>query len=309
MRDSVRILEQPSTHQDPVDRVKESESSDSEWKGLSSSTSAEESRPMAKSTPTCTNGSNVKSLNHNLNGNISFHASVSATALAKCKPVRRKAPFNWIIFNFPHVGGLSTDVNRQVRANQELLVSLFKSCKPLLASRSSPARVDGSLSFDESDLGEEEHKDHDELGSKQKLKDLDDARATGQVIISLFDGEPYSLWNIRDLARYSGFKVVTSWRFPWEAYPGYRHARTLGEIVKKTDGAEVPDNRGPGDMKKKSAWKGEEREARAFVFELIDEGNQKEEQPSIAKLNATQQERQRPRKKRRRGELSSDSDD
>jgi 25S rRNA (uracil2634-N3)-methyltransferase len=33
-----------------------------------------------------------------------------------------------IAFMFPHTGGLSTDVNRQVRVNQALLVGFFKAC-------------------------------------------------------------------------------------------------------------------------------------------------------------------------------------
>ncbi|KAF2479875.1 hypothetical protein BDY17DRAFT_233166, partial [Neohortaea acidophila] len=102
--------------------------------------------------------------------------------------------FDKILFNFPHIGGKSTDVNRQVRANQELLVSFFASCTsntspPLLAPRS------------------------------------------GQILITLFDGAPYTLWNIRDLARHSGLEVERSFKFDAGLYPGYRHARTLGNLV------------------------------------------------------------------------------
>ncbi|KAI1735586.1 hypothetical protein F4680DRAFT_435108 [Xylaria scruposa] len=115
-----------------------------------------------------------------------------------------------IIFNFPHVGGKSTDVNRQVRYNQELLVSFFQRAAPSLAPG-------------------------------------------GSIIVTLFEGEPYTLWNIRDLARHSGLQVERSFRFQANAYPGYHHARTLG-VVRNRSG-EV----GGG-------WKGEDRAARSYIF-------------------------------------------
>ncbi|RDW83242.1 hypothetical protein BP5796_04733 [Coleophoma crateriformis] len=117
-----------------------------------------------------------------------------------------------IFFNFPHVGGKSTDVNRQVRYNQELLVAFFKAALPSLSPKS---------------------------GSS--------------IIVTLFEGEPYTLWNIRDLARHSGLQVEKSFKFQAKAYPGYKHARTLG-VVKSKKG-----ETGGG-------WKGEERPARSYIF-------------------------------------------
>ena len=67
-------------------------------------------------------------------------------------------------------------------------------------------------------------------------------------MVTIFEGEPYSLWNVRDLARHVDLKVERSFKFQAEAYPGYRHARTLGNIE------------GGG------GWKGEERDARTYVF-------------------------------------------
>jgi 25S rRNA (uracil2634-N3)-methyltransferase len=74
------------------------------------------------------------------------------------------------------------------------------------------------------------------------------------IIITLFEGSPYTLWNIRDLARHSGLEVAQSFRFQASAYPGYRHARTIGVV------------RGGG------GWRGEERGSRSFVFVRRGEG-------------------------------------
>ncbi|TLS28713.1 hypothetical protein PpBr36_01186 [Pyricularia pennisetigena] len=120
-----------------------------------------------------------------------------------------------ILFNFPHVGGKSTDVNRQVRYNQELLVDFFK-------------RADRCLS------------------------------PGGSIIVTLFEGEPYTLWNIRDLARHSGLQVERSFAFRADAYPGYHHARTLGAVRSKS-----------GELG--GGWKGEERAARSYIFYRKDE--------------------------------------
>lgn len=44
--------------------------------------------------------------------------AVDATKLQKEGKDVRKGGFDRVVFNFPHVGGLTKDVNRQVRHNQ-----------------------------------------------------------------------------------------------------------------------------------------------------------------------------------------------
>jgi 25S rRNA (uracil2634-N3)-methyltransferase len=73
----------------------------------------------------------------------------------------------------------------------------------------------------------------------------------GQILVTVFEGEPYTLWNVKDLARHVGLKPITQFAFQADAYPGYKHARTLGNIEGEHGGA----------------WKGEDRKARTFVFE------------------------------------------
>jgi 25S rRNA (uracil2634-N3)-methyltransferase len=177
-------------------------------------------------------------------------------------------PWDIISFNFPHVGGLSTDVNRQVRANQELLVSFFKACVPLL-SRQGQSDEDSKDNFENDDEyptdSEEDSESEDEPEDNQQIRTV--PRHSGQIIVTLFEGEPYTLWNIKDLARHAGLVVVTSFRFPWKSYPGYSHARTLGVVESRKN---RHDNDDDDDHQKKSggAWKGEDRDARSYVFEV-----------------------------------------
>lgn len=151
---------------------------------------------------------------------VPFHHGIDATKLSTYKALRAghasddgatPEPWDTVAFMFPHTGGLSTDVNRQVRANQALLSSFFKS----------------TLSA---------HK------GREFLKE------GGKVIVTLFEGDPYTLWNVRDLARHAGLKVLESWAFEADQYPGYKHVRTIGKIE------------GGG------GWKGEDRRARVYVF-------------------------------------------
>lgn len=201
---------------------------------------------------------------------------VNATLLSTAhkKLFNAHVPFTKIVFNFPHTGGLSTDVNRQVRANQELLVGFFNAAKPLLATRKRPAT---------SIENENEYADEADVEKIEEAEELKVASlATGHILVTLFEGEPYSLWNIRDLARHCGLQVIESFKFPWSSYPGYTHARTIGDIKTGKDRSEQGQRKG--------AWRGEEREARCFILTL------KEEAPA-------------PGKGKRKRELGNDSGD
>ena len=165
--------------------------------------------------------------------------SVDARRLETCKEVKkRRGRWDHIWFNFPHVGGMSTDVNRQVRANQALLSDFFESASKLLR---------GSVEFGE------EVRDYNADGKNEETNE------SGTILVTLFEGLPYRLWNIRDLARNKGLVVRRSWKFDSGVYPGYRHARTAGTIMK--GGMD-------GEEESETAWKGEDRKARTFEFGL-----------------------------------------
>ncbi|ODM23565.1 hypothetical protein SI65_01154 [Aspergillus cristatus] len=192
-------------------------------------------------------------------------------------------PWDIICFNFPHVGGLSTDVNRQVRFNQELLVAFFKTCVPLLSRPVDDHDADDDDEFEDEENWGESSDSPDGSDGDGSGKEKSKPRAEpGKILVTLFEGEPYTLWNIKDLARHAGLKVVTSFRFPWDSYQGYSHARTLGHIEGKQGG--------------RGGWKGEDRDARMYVFELKDD-------------HATSQSKTNAGAKKKRSRNESDSDD
>ncbi|KAF2488584.1 hypothetical protein BU16DRAFT_223149 [Lophium mytilinum] len=184
----------------------------------------------------------------------SVYHDIDATALSKTLPrSARTHKYDRVIFNFPHTGGLSTDVNRQVRYNQELLVKFLQSAKKLL-STAPPPRRPRNHSLDEDEDEDTYPEDPEEHAEVEETPTSKLAKESSTILVTLFDAEPYTLWNIKDLARHVGLKSITSFAFPWEAYPGYRHARTVGTIEGKG-----------------GAWKGEERAARTYVFGLKEE--------------------------------------
>jgi 25S rRNA (uracil2634-N3)-methyltransferase len=183
---------------------------------------------------------------------VPIHHDVDATRVSGYKHLKCKRDeedeveegmegegWDTIVFMFPHTGGLSTDVNRQVRANQALLVGFFKAC---LETGTAAKRMHI--------LANQGHgKDGKHAAPLRRRSEF--LRMGGRVIVTLFEGEPYTLWNVRDLARHVGLKCVESWKFDAKQYPGYAHVRTLGTIE------------GGG------AWRGEDRDARCYVFEKV----------------------------------------
>ena len=174
---------------------------------------------------------------------------------------KRAGTWDAIIFMFPHTGGLTKDVDRQIRVNQELVLGFFTQAKKLM----------------------------------EPMK--------GVVIVTTFAGKPYEEWDIRSLAKSLGLRVRRSGVFEWKMFPGYKHARTLGNVVPGrrrvrgkggggTGGEGGGGGAGGGGGMQRAGWRGEDRPARMWVFE-VDDGKV---------LNA-------PRKnKRKRGNMKGQSD-
>ncbi|KAK9370234.1 hypothetical protein V1509DRAFT_617158 [Lipomyces kononenkoae] len=111
---------------------------------------------------------------------------------------------------------------------------------------------------------------------------------SGRVVVTLFDGLPYSLWNLKELAKASGFDTVRSGKFVWEHYEGYKHRRTsgMGETTKKA----------------------QERDARTYIFQKIDPNKKADNSPAKQKGTNRQNGPKSKRAKRKR-DNSSDSED
>lgn len=216
---------------------------------------------------------------------VPLHHGVDATKLSAYKHLRCQrdeegdddepvSGWDAVVFMFPHVGGLSTDVNRQVRSNQALLVSFFKAC----LETSTPKQRLRIL---------EQQSNRPNLVQRKPNEFL---KMGGKIMVALFEGEPYTLWNVRDLARHAGLKVVESFKFDWSQYPSYSHVRTLGALE------------GGG------GWKGEDREARMYVFEKIALEADSDEEKELEKRGVKLGKKRAPKPQKKRKAEDDDSD-
>lgn len=125
----------------------------------------------------------------------------------------------YVVFNFPHTGLGMADVDRNIREHQKLMLGFFRLCRQL-------AGLQGEDAFGG-------------YGVTQPLR----------VALTLFEGEPYVLWEVKRLGRLEGFRVERSGRFEWAMFPEYHHRRTDGE----------------GN----TTVKAENRAARMYVYEMV----------------------------------------
>lgn len=157
---------------------------------------------------------------------------VDATKLENCKEVKElKGRWDRVGFNFPHVGQGITDQDRNVRANQTLLLNFFRSVAPFLKVGTSSATDQRIIKSDlskkkkkekahnlahhtskrsrpvESDDEEEEINSDAEMDMDQDMTTTKIPSAipsspttSGTVLVTLRTISPYSLWSLPHLA-------------------------------------------------------------------------------------------------------------
>lgn len=178
----------------------------------------------------------TENINYLKEEGVSVHHQVDATDIAlsmklvnanrtktKGKLFLPHKKLNHIMFNFPHTGRGMKDVDRNIRDHQKLVLGYFKSALDLL--------------------------DFDKNAAPPDLLGYADLQTTSKtnVILSLFEGEPYISWGVKSLARSVGLRVEQSGKFEWTAFEGYHHKRTNG----------IRDTTKPAA----------EREARIYIFD------------------------------------------
>ncbi|KAI9014742.1 hypothetical protein BC832DRAFT_537198 [Gaertneriomyces semiglobifer] len=139
-----------------------------------------------------------------LGGTVLFR--VDATKLDSCKPLKGKR-FTKIVFNFPHTGAGVKDQDRNIRVNQQLIYHFLVSAASFVTSEA----VYGDA-------------------------------ADGEIHITLKEGSPYDLWDIKRQAKETRLLACTrSFRFAPELYKEYAHRRTIGfaEGLSKEDNEEI----------------------------------------------------------------------
>ncbi|ONH79633.1 Ferredoxin-fold anticodon-binding domain-containing protein 1 [Saccharomyces cerevisiae] len=127
-------------------------------------------------------------------------------------------PLQNIVFNFPHNGKGIKDQERNIREHQDLIFNFFQNSLQLFNLINTKIQNDTLRYTQGYDLNED-------TPQAKKLT----AEGYGNIILSLFDGEPYDSWQIKLLAKKNGLTLSRSSKFQWENFPGYHHRRTNSE--------------------------------------------------------------------------------
>ncbi|GMK56331.1 hypothetical protein CspeluHIS016_0301710 [Cutaneotrichosporon spelunceum] len=211
---------------------------------------------------------------------------VDAGALEKAHKVVGRGPrWSRVVFNFPHVGKGITDQDRNVRANQVLLLRTLRSVAPLLTEGPSafplpkgkgkgkgkgggktPVKRARSPSFSDGE-GEDEEGER----SRPVPASFTPPDRQGSLLVTLLAQPPYSEWELPKLANrppptcpgtreaQPRFRVLRSFDFVPAAWPGYAHRRTIGwrEGLSKANNEEITGRHGRARTWEMAVYDGE----------------------------------------------------
>ncbi|BEI82733.1 hypothetical protein CcaverHIS002_0306010 [Cutaneotrichosporon cavernicola] len=208
---------------------------------------------------------------------------IDAGALEKAHKVVGRGPrWSRIVFNFPHVGKGITDQDRNVRANQILLLRTLKSVAPLLTVGPSAFPLpkkgkDGSKSKHKAPkvprTRSPSFSDHEDQGLDETPvpASFTPPDRQGSLLVTLLAQPPYSEWELPKLANrppptcpgtrdpQPRFRVLRSFDFVPAAWPGYAHRRTIGwrEGLSKANNEEITGRQGRARTWEMAVWDGE----------------------------------------------------
>ncbi|KAI0035150.1 hypothetical protein K488DRAFT_76813 [Vararia minispora EC-137] len=161
---------------------------------------------------------------------------IDAMKLDKCAPLKGKR-FDRVVWNFPHTGKGIADQDRNIRANQEILLGFLRTVPTVLAQGPVPrvARPRKHKSDGDSD-------DNYDCGASDKEQPDPDAGGTrGTVLVTLRNVTPYTEWDLPRLAKNppapekSGVRTnpryiqLRSFAFNRKDWLGYAHRMTKGD--------------------------------------------------------------------------------
>ncbi|CCF60206.1 hypothetical protein KAFR_0J01390 [Kazachstania africana CBS 2517] len=168
--------------------------------------------------------------NYLIEQGVKIFFKIDATKLVRTFKISKHTPWlkimgnSWkfkyldnIMFNFPHTGKGIKDQDRNIKDHQELVFGFFDSAKQFFKlingkTKSSKSNHTQGYSMEEND----------------KSNHISE-EGYGNIILSLFDGEPYDSWQVKILAKQNQLQVERSNKFQWANYPSYHHKRTNNE--------------------------------------------------------------------------------
>ncbi|KAH9948188.1 hypothetical protein B0H21DRAFT_778015 [Amylocystis lapponica] len=161
---------------------------------------------------------------------------VDATKLERCSALKGRR-WDRIVWNFPHAGKGITDQDRNILANQMLILEFFRSAAGFLSSGPIP-RVGGSRKR-KRELDDEDEGAH--LSDVEAQLDESAVKTRGTMLITLRNVPPYTLWDVPKLAKNPPLPAspggkpnphyiqLRSFVFHRGEWKGYEHRMTKGE--------------------------------------------------------------------------------
>jgi 25S rRNA (uracil2634-N3)-methyltransferase len=158
--------------------------------------------------------------------NCSVFFEVDAMALLKEKRLKNLS-FHRIIFNFPHVGKGIKDKHRNILENQKLIQAFFFNCQNFLI----PKSANNNITYGTNSIKRLNLNDLEAFESSLPKGKESDSELEAEIHLTLKTGDPYDLWQVKELAKTSGLRCKETYDFLFEKYPAYRHRRTIGDTI------------------------------------------------------------------------------